>query len=140
MLQLLLVTTLLYRKKGQTIALQIRSPHPSRNRKSPVTGCCVGRMEIFMYYGLPLGNIHVSLHKYIHVLLELRVHKRCNSTVKVGCGMGQGPASEVTHLKLNQIPVCLCYGTKIVPLSLALVFSLHKVIQKSKYGLHIEHG
>ena len=40
--------------------------------------------------------------------------------VKVGGGMGQGPASEVTHLKLNQIPVFLCCGTKIVPLSLAL--------------------
>ena len=40
--------------------------------------------------------------------------------VKVGCGMGQGPASEVTHLKLIQIPVCLCCGTKIVPLSLGI--------------------
>ena len=55
--------------------------------------------------------------------------------VKVGGGMGQGPASEVTHqIKSNQISVCLyvCYVTKIVYLSLALAFSLNQLIHKSK--------
>ena len=93
-----------------------------------------------MYYGLPLGSIHVSLHKYIHVFWNLEYTKDVTLHHGImGCGMGQGTATEVTHLKLNQIPVCLYCGTKIVPLSLALVLSLHKVIQKSKHGLHIEH-
>ena len=29
------------------------------------------------------------------------------SVVKVGGGMGQDPATEVTHLRLNQPPVCI---------------------------------
>ena len=39
--------------------------------------------------------------------LGTRLHKGCiiSTVVKVGGGIGQGPATEVTHLRLNQPPV-----------------------------------
>ena len=49
MLQLLLVTTLLYRKKGQTVAVLIRSPYPSRNRNVTSNSVLCGKNR----------NIHV---------------------------------------------------------------------------------
>ena len=42
------------------------------------------------------------------------MHKDCNlyTVVKVGGGTGQGPATEVTHLRLNQPPVFTVYICK----------------------------
>ena len=43
------------------------------------------------------------MYCYTHALLELGIHKGCNlyTVVKVGGGMGQDPATEVTYLRLN---------------------------------------
>jgi len=43
----------------------------------------------------------------IHALFELWVHKGCNlyTVENVGGGIGQDPATEVTHLGLNE-PQC----------------------------------
>ena len=49
-----------------------------------------------MYCGLPLGSLHVMLHKFMPYI----VHKSCKPIhcAKVGGGMDQGPATQVTHL------------------------------------------
>ena len=46
-------------------------------------------------------NYHFSAT--IHAFLELWVHKGCKKNV--GSGISQDPATEVTHLELNQPPV-----------------------------------
>lgn len=49
---------------------------------------------VLMYFGVTIA------------LLELWVHKGLIHTVEnVGGGIGHDPATEVTHLKLNQLPV-----------------------------------
>ena len=50
--------------------------------------------EIFMHYLFTSGGIYVSLHKYSCLIGTL------STMVQVG-GMGQGPATKVTHLGLN---------------------------------------
>ena len=78
-----------------------------------------GTLTTYMYYwmnsgnihvyGQPMDRIHVLLHISSYALSELWLHKRFISTrlfLKVGCGMGQGPATEVTHLRLNE-PQCM---------------------------------
>ena len=51
--------------------------------------------EIFMHYLFTSGGIHVSLHKYSCLIGTL------STVVQVGDGMGQSPATKVTHLGLN---------------------------------------
>ena len=52
-----------------------------------------------MHYLFTSGGIHVSLHKYSRLIGTL------STMVQVGDGMGQGPATKVTHLGLNRPPV-----------------------------------
>ena len=50
-------------------------------------------------------------------MLELLGSKDCNpiaTVVKVGGSLGQGPATEVTHLGLNQPPAFSIMGTMLV--------------------------
>ena len=58
-----------------------------------------------MYCGLTSGQHSCLVNKYSR-LLELSLSTQtCNPTL--GGGMDQGPATEVTHLRLNQPPVAL---------------------------------
>ena len=54
-----------------------------------------------MYYGLTTGQHSCLVIKAIGALST----QTCNPTL--GGGMDQGPATEVTHLRLNQPPVAL---------------------------------
>ena len=59
--------------------------------------------------GCPLFWGCLSILHTFCLLLELRAHKgyNPNTVVKLQGGMGQGSATEVTHLRLNQPPVVL---------------------------------
>ena len=60
-------------------------------------------LKIFMHYGEPLGCVYVFLCNYSW---NFEYTKAVIYTViKMGGGTGQGPATEVTHLRLNQPPV-----------------------------------
>ena len=59
-------------------------------------------LATFMYYWMNSGNIHIYIS--IHALLELWAQKECNypyTAVKVGGSVDQGPATEVTHPRVN---------------------------------------
>ena len=49
-----------------------------------------------MHYSEPLDGVYVILCNYSCLI---------GTVVKVGGGIGQDPATEVTHLRLNQPPV-----------------------------------
>ena len=68
-------------------------------------------LAALMYYRIMYGNIHllwvnlwtVFMYCYTSIcaLLELWMHKSLYTVVNMGGGMGQGPATELTHLRLN---------------------------------------
>ena len=104
-----------------------------------------GTLAIFMYYWMNSGNIHVLwaafmyCYRSIHVLLELWTHTQ---DVTLHCGRsgrwyGSGPATEVTHLRLNQPPVfpvflnsCILYSEFFQALISQIFHSLQKYFNK----------
>ena len=53
-----------------------------------------------------LGSIHLLSHKYWRIIGTLSKQRlQPYTVVKVGGGTGQGSATEVTYLRLNQPPV-----------------------------------
>ena len=53
-----------------------------------------------MYYGLTSVHCRISIHDLLSAQ-RLQAY----TVVKVGGSVDQGPATEVTHLRLNQPPV-----------------------------------
>ena len=65
-----------------------------------------GTWAIFTCYWMNSEKYSCILGYSVWAVSIHAVHQGCNSTlVKVGSGMGLGPATEVTHLRLNQPPV-----------------------------------
>ena len=57
-----------------------------------------------MHYSEPLDGVYVFLCNY-SCLIGTFTKAVIYTVVKMGGGMGQDPATEVTHLRLNQPPV-----------------------------------
>ena len=58
-----------------------------------------------MHYSEPLDGVYVILCNYSCLIYFEYTKAVIYTVVKVGGGIGQDPATEVTHLRLNQPPV-----------------------------------
>ena len=70
----------------------------SKTRIHYVIACLCGKVEL---YSCVIGWVW-NYYRSIHTLLKPWVHQWCITVVKVGGGVGQRPATEKIHVRLNQ--------------------------------------